>query len=179
MSVTSGWYPDPQDPSRMRWWDGHRWGEVAPQQQGTASQPLWAAPAAPMSSTPTAPRPVFSVAPPAQSYAAVPATAWEDPLLSDRGRKGRAARDRAVRTANPFGYAGIVLSLLAFLINPLGILGVLGTVFGGVGLARAKALRGQRFTGFGFSLAAVILGAFRTYWAVRVIVHAVTGAPLF
>lgn len=25
-----GWYPDPQDPTQQRWWDGQRWGDVAP-----------------------------------------------------------------------------------------------------------------------------------------------------
>ena len=31
-----GWYPDPQDPTRARWWDGHAWGAV---QGGPAQTP--------------------------------------------------------------------------------------------------------------------------------------------
>jgi hypothetical protein len=26
----AGWYPDPSDPSRQRWWDGQNWGAIAP-----------------------------------------------------------------------------------------------------------------------------------------------------
>jgi hypothetical protein len=166
MSVSSGWYPDPQDPSRRRWWDGQRWGELAPQSDApeTPRPPAWSAPNDAMRAN----GPVFSDVPAAQPYGArfsgyptETAGTWNDPT-TQRGRKGRVARDRAVRTANPFGYAGIVLALLAFLINPMAILGILGAVFGGVGLARASQLAGQRFTGFGVSLAGLILGVLAT-----------------
>src|SRR5690625_3591908 len=31
MSVPAGWYPDPQVPNQIRWWDGERWSDhVAP-----------------------------------------------------------------------------------------------------------------------------------------------------
>ena len=29
-SVPPGWYPDPQELGRQRWWDGTRWGQQAP-----------------------------------------------------------------------------------------------------------------------------------------------------
>jgi len=44
----AGWYPDPADPSRTRWWDGSQWTE----QTGQAAAPV--APAAP--AAPAAPR---------------------------------------------------------------------------------------------------------------------------
>lgn len=30
MSAPAGWYPDPSDPTRQRWWDGARWSAPAP-----------------------------------------------------------------------------------------------------------------------------------------------------
>lgn len=70
----------------------------------------------------------------------------------------RVARDRATRAANPFGYAGLVLALVAFIFNLLAIPSILGVVFGAIGLARASQLTGQRVTGFGVSIAAIMLG---------------------
>ncbi|ROS75961.1 hypothetical protein EDF24_1537 [Curtobacterium sp. PhB130] len=75
-----------------------------------------------------------------------------------RGRKARVAKDRATRAANPFGYAGLVLALIAFIFDVFAIPGILGIVFGAIGLARAGQLTGSRVTGFGVSLAAIILG---------------------
>jgi hypothetical protein len=35
----AGWYPDPSEPSRQRWWDGKRWGSITPADQ-VAPSPL-------------------------------------------------------------------------------------------------------------------------------------------
>ncbi len=51
-----------------------------------------------------------------------------------------------------------MLSLIAFIVNLLAIPSLLGIVFGAIGLVRAGQLTGKRVTGFGVSLAAVILG---------------------
>ncbi|WP_123338707.1 DUF2510 domain-containing protein [Curtobacterium sp. PhB141] len=37
----AGWYPDPQDSNRTRWWDGARWGALAPQPAATVPTPQW------------------------------------------------------------------------------------------------------------------------------------------
>ncbi|ROP65344.1 DUF2510 domain-containing protein [Curtobacterium sp. PhB115] len=132
----AGWYPDPQDPNRTRWWDGARWGAPAPQ-PAPVPAPVWEQ--VPRPPAPSEYRPVVS----------------EPPL---RGRQARVAEDRATRAANPYGYAGLVLALIGFLFNVFAIPGILGIVFGVIGLARAGQLTGQRITGFGVSLAAVILG---------------------
>lgn len=140
----AGWYPDPQDPTGLRWWDGVRWGAPAPR-----TTPV-VAPTATWESTPRPPAP--------SEYR------WtvDEPVLS--GRKARVARDRATRAMNPFGYAGLVLALIAFLVNLLAIPSILAIIFGAIGLARAGQLTGQRVTGFGTSLAAVILGLVTGAW---------------
>ncbi|MEV7693294.1 DUF2510 domain-containing protein [Microbacterium sp. NPDC089189] len=53
MSAPAGWYPDPTDPARQRWWDGAGWGALAPKPDGApAPQPYGApAPAAPIRAT--------------------------------------------------------------------------------------------------------------------------------
>lgn len=135
----AGWYEDPQDATRLRWWDGVRWGAIAPEPRPVvhgATAPTWNLP----------PRP-----PAPSEYRVV----HEEPL---RGRKARVARDRATRAANPFGYAGLVLALVAFIFDLMAIPSILGVVFGAVGLARASQLTGQRVTGFGVSVAAIVLG---------------------
>ena len=137
----AGWYPDPQNASRLRWWDGVRWGALAPE-----PAPSHAATAAPVWET-------RGTRPPAPSEYRPVVDA-----VAPSGRQARIAKDRATRAANPFGYTGLVLALLAFLVNVFAIPGVLGIVFGAVGLVRANQLTGGRTTGFGVSLAAVILG---------------------
>ncbi|MFE6967106.1 DUF4352 domain-containing protein [Agromyces sp. NPDC057679] len=41
MSAPAGWYPDPENPSQQRWWDGQQWGQPAVAQAPvvTASAP--------------------------------------------------------------------------------------------------------------------------------------------
>lgn len=63
--VAPGWYPDPTDPSRVRWWDGSYWG----QQSAPAGTP--AASAAPVADAVPAVdvAPAYPVQTPAPSYA--------------------------------------------------------------------------------------------------------------
>lgn len=46
MSVTpAGWYPNPENPSQWRWWDGNAWTDnvSAPAQPASTDGPLWTA----------------------------------------------------------------------------------------------------------------------------------------
>ncbi|MFN8035827.1 MAG: DUF2510 domain-containing protein [Acidimicrobiia bacterium] len=46
MHPTSGWYPDPTDSTRERWWDGHAWTNTVrraePRRSGPARGSTWA-----------------------------------------------------------------------------------------------------------------------------------------
>lgn len=59
MSTPAGWYPDPSDPSRTRWWDGTQWTDHTPPAAPTApAAPAYATyPAAPtaVATAPSAP----------------------------------------------------------------------------------------------------------------------------
>ncbi|MCT9821014.1 DUF2510 domain-containing protein [Microbacterium sp. W1N] len=67
----AGWYPDPADPSRTRWWDGAQWTEnVAGGQPAAPAAPT--APAAPAyGENPTTP--AYGAYPTAAGYQAAPA----------------------------------------------------------------------------------------------------------
>ena len=54
-TAPAGWYPDPQDPSQMRWWDGSQWGETqSPPPPSAVSATPPAALTPPSSTTPPA-----------------------------------------------------------------------------------------------------------------------------
>ncbi|SBS69831.1 DUF2510 domain-containing protein [uncultured Microbacterium sp.] len=74
--VPAGWYPDPTDPSRVRWWDGSYWGQQAAP-AGAAAPPVDAAPTvpAPAEQAPTYATPAPSYATPTPS-AAPAVTPW-------------------------------------------------------------------------------------------------------
>ena len=132
-----GWLQDPNDATRIRWWDGAAWTEHT---QGSTAVTL-AGPSAPI----------------VDAY--VPFDPTYNATANGAAKLTRAERDRAVRRNNGFGYSGLVLALVAFLFNPLAIPSILGIIFGGIGLARASSLEGQtRSTGRGVSVAAVVLG---------------------
>jgi hypothetical protein len=68
-----GWYVDPQDPSRLRWWDGFAWTtQVAARPYVPPPAPAHTPPLAPVVPVPVAP--VVPAAPHAQSLMASPST---------------------------------------------------------------------------------------------------------
>jgi hypothetical protein len=93
-----GWYPDPNDPSKLRWWDGSAWtdhthgGDAAAtpaEAQPAATQPQAtpAAQSAPAASTTSASGIVTNAAPGAGASGARPA-----PSSSSSGEKGVVGR---------------------------------------------------------------------------------------
>lgn len=91
----AGWYPDPADPSRTRWWDGAQWTENV--SGGQPAAPAY--PAAP--STPA----VTGSAPGYPAYPSAPAYATAAPGPSAPG----------VSTDTPWAYLAIVASFLPVL----------------------------------------------------------------
>lgn len=55
--VAPGWYPDPTDPSRVRWWDGSYWGQQSAPAGASAASP---APAEPAPPAPAEPAPAYT-----------------------------------------------------------------------------------------------------------------------
>jgi len=88
-----------------------------------------------------------------------------------RERLTRSEKDRETRRNNSMAYTGLVLSLVALLINPFAILSILGVVFSAVGLAKSHtlavdgyAVTGKRTAGWG--LAVGLLGLVLFAWLV-------------
>jgi hypothetical protein len=64
MNVAEGWYPDPSDAARERWWDGTRWEAQTRARGGLTPEPV------PVAATPTEPVPAYE--PVAPAYEAAP-----------------------------------------------------------------------------------------------------------
>ncbi|WP_181429284.1 DUF2510 domain-containing protein [Curtobacterium sp. MCSS17_008] len=113
----AGWFPDPQDAHRLRWWDGHAWGgatRVLPERQE---------PVVPVVIAPVGPS--FSV-----EGAAVSAGSW--------------ASDSAARRVGLASSAAVLLALVSIVWNPVGIASTLAILAGVVGVVRPGATGGWR-----------------------------------
>lgn len=86
MSTPAGWYADPTDPSRTRWWDGAQWTEhtaplPAPTPEPAAAPALAPEPAAPEPAPePAAPEPAPTPEPAAPEPATEPAAPTAPPV---------------------------------------------------------------------------------------------------
>jgi hypothetical protein len=82
-----------------------------------------------------------------------------DESTSVAGPLTRKEKDRQIRRNNSFAYTGLVLALVALLVNPFAILSILAVIFSTIGLARAQALDGRtNVTGRGTAIAGIIVG---------------------
>jgi len=81
MTTPAGWYADPTDPSRTRWWDGAQWTEhTAPLPASAPAAPAAAAPApAAPAAEPTPAEPAEPAAPPSPAEPAPAAAAPAEP----------------------------------------------------------------------------------------------------
>lgn len=138
---STGWHPDPSNPSIQRWWNGISWGDQTRQANGSPIPTVTPA---------TAPRVVDPYAPVATTPPA-PAAAT-------------ATHDARFRQANPIGYAGVALGLVSLLFNFLCIPSVLAIIFSaiGIGVSRKLQTSGHRVTGFGWCIAGLIMGIAET-----------------
>ncbi|ROP61521.1 DUF2510 domain-containing protein [Curtobacterium sp. PhB115] len=108
----AGWFPDPQDARRLRWWDGHAWG--------AATRVL---PSSPESVAPIVVAPVvpaFSV-----HTGSIRTRAWSS-----------GGEDRRLCL---FTIIAVLLAATSVVVNPWGICGLLALAAGVVGMIRPGA----------------------------------------
>ncbi|QQD75762.1 DUF2510 domain-containing protein [Curtobacterium sp. YC1] len=106
----AGWFPDPQNADRLRWWDGRTWGDET---RVTAARveavvPMAVAPAGPSFSVQTAP---------------LRADAWSSGDTSDRRL--------CVLTV-----IAVLLAAVSLVVNPWGVTSLLALAAGVLGVAR-------------------------------------------
>lgn len=137
----SGWYPDPATPSIERWWNGISWGDQTRQSNGAPIPPTAAA------TSPHVVDPYASAAVASPTIPGMPPT-----------------RDAQFRRANPIGYAGVVLAVVAILFNIFCVPSILAIVFSAIGIGASQRLRkaGHRVTGWGWGVAGLIAGIVET-----------------
>ncbi|KQO62659.1 DUF2510 domain-containing protein [Curtobacterium sp. Leaf261] len=150
----AGFFPDPQDTRRLRWWDGRTWG--------SATQP---APSAARSSAPgqgeaheTHAEPQFSVRP-----AAVATAAWAcgtgvaASTAVNTGASIVAGQTSGVRRFCLFGWGSLVVALLSAVVNPIGMFSVLAVLLAVVGIARPNGTGSWRIVGRSIAVSALVL----------------------
>jgi hypothetical protein len=90
-----GWYDDPQDPSRLRWWNGTTWTAQTVPRPATPATPAYRTPAhqVPMHQTPAYQRPAHQT--PSTPAAANQAPAYQPPEMPSTPAPSEAARSEA------------------------------------------------------------------------------------
>ncbi|MCP1503060.1 hypothetical protein J2Y89_001804 [Curtobacterium herbarum] len=130
----AGWFPDPQDTARLRWWDGHAWGEatrVLPREAPAPPAPVLAAMPA---------GPAFSVE---ASTSVVEAHSW-----------AYGSSDRRVCV---FAVLAVVAAIVSLVVDPWGLTSLLGIAAGLVALVRPGATGPWRVVGQSIGASALVL----------------------
>ena len=130
-TVPAGWYPDPGNTQQQRWWDSVQWG---PQ-----TRPLFQAPPPPPP-------------PPGMPYPAAP-------YYSAAAQPATGATTTRLRKTNGIGFAGAVVGLGSFIIDPFILTSATGIVLCIIGLANDEKRRnaGAEVAGRGWIIAGLIL----------------------
>ena len=174
----AGWYTDPADARRVRWWDGATWTEhlrSLPAEADAVAVPV--VPVPPVYPAQPVIQPQGYTA--QQTYRAQQTypgqqTSPGQPLYSPQptypmepaGRR-YADRERAMRRNNPWAYTGVLLVLIGLFFNPFSILSLLGVGFSIAGLARAStADPSVRYNGRVTAIIGLVLGLLATgfFW---------------
>jgi hypothetical protein len=137
----AGWFPDPQDRSRLRWWDGRTWaGSTLPAPRAVDTDPVLRS----VESTPATP--TFSVAAPG---AAGHAQAWA---------YGSGIRARSgARASAVWAWGAIAVAAVSVFLNPFALLSVFGVGLGVVGLAAPPTSAAWRTAARSLSISAIVL----------------------
>lgn len=127
----AGWFPDPQDASRLRWWDGRAWGAA------TRVLPSRTEPIVPVVVAPVGPS--FSV-----HTASVRTGAW-------------ASGGSGVHRFSAFSTLAVLLAVASVLLNPWGVCSAAAMVSGLLGVVRPGATGGWRVLARSASASALVL----------------------
>ena len=127
----AGWFPDPQDASRLRWWDGHAWGAA------TRVLPSRAESIVPVVVTPVGPS--FSVQP-----SVVRTVSW-------------ASGSSRVHRVSVFSSLAVLLAAASVVFNPWGLCSAVALFCGVVGMLRPGATGGWRVVARSASASALVV----------------------
>lgn len=132
-----GWYPDPEQPARKRWWSGDHW--TADVQEPPAAAPT----PAPEPANDYVPMPFHPAAP-------------EERVVVPRPVGTRSSR---AKQANFPSWVGLIIGALSFLYNPFALVSLPAFLVSGFGLLIAGSLKRSTgtFTGGFFALGGILL----------------------
>ncbi|WP_186377179.1 DUF2510 domain-containing protein [Curtobacterium pusillum] len=126
----AGWFPDPQDASRLRWWDGRTWGAA------TRALPSRAEPVSPVVVAPVGPS--FSVQP-----TVIRSRSW--------------ASGGSVHRLSAFASLAVLFAAVSVVANPWGVCSAVGALVGVLGVVKPGATGGWRVLARSASASAVVL----------------------
>lgn len=171
----AGWYPDPENATAERWWDGTGWTDhrrpstvapVAPPAPPTTPVPpaaddpnAFVAPGASLAGT----APVQPYAAPAYAAPAPAAPPYAAPGYAVPGQTAAGYAAPAYAPAEPtngLAVVGLVIALGGLVLSMFGLTSLAGGIISSIALARASKMRKQGFAGnrWGMALAGTISG---------------------
>jgi hypothetical protein len=127
----AGWFPDPQDATRLRWWDGRTWGAA------TRVLPSRSEPVVPVVVAPAGPS--FSVQP-----SVTRTTSW-------------ASGTSAVHRVSVFSTLAVLLAAVSVVCNPWGVCSAVALSTGVIGMFRPGATGGWRVLARSASASALVV----------------------
>ncbi|PZE90108.1 DUF2510 domain-containing protein [Curtobacterium sp. MCBD17_008] len=129
----AGWFPDPRDTARLRWWDGHAWGETTRVLPRVVPEPALQALA-------VSSGPAFSV------------EAAGRPTELQSWAYGSTERRFCV-----FAVLAVLSAVVSLVLNPWGVCSLLAVVTGVVALVRPGATGAWRVVGQSVGTSALVL----------------------
>lgn len=139
----AGWFPDPRDAARLRWWDGRAWGE------GTRPLPTrHTMPSRPVVATPSGPS--FSV------------------LTPPVERRTWAYGASTSRRLCAFAVSAALFAVASLVLNPWGVFSVLAILAGSTGVVRPGASGRWRVLARSVAVSAIVVAVATGLVALRV-----------